>query len=160
MRSPKYQVYVSGTPRPSRARTVTDEEEACIQGDGAGYGPEPEIPRATVGASPRPLVRRFPPVLQFLTQVDPLVEQQMHTIVVQAHRKGMTLNQICEEVYYHARSLGYEATLGIQEVYSAGMPSFPNQTVMSALLLVDLQRIQAPEGYHQGRRARGVARGA
>lgn len=120
-------------------------------GDGATRppgGPQAGIP---IDETPRQLLRRFPPVLQFLTRPDALVEQQMETIALQAHRKGMSLKQICQEVYYYARSVGYEATLGVQEVYSGEMPSFPGQTVMSALLLVDLKRILPQEGYHQGR---------
>lgn len=180
MRSTKYEVYISGTPRPAGDRPHTagaatgaaagsaaagsaaagnaaagrmpGAEPPPIHGDGAGYGQG--VPHASVNPPPRPVVRRFAPVLQFLTSSDPLVEQQLQSLVTQAHRKSLTLQQICEEVYHYTRTLGYEVALGVQEVYSTGMPSFPDQTVKSALILVDLWRIQAPDGYHhRSRRA-------
>jgi hypothetical protein len=87
-------------------------------------------------------LRRFPPVLQFLTTVPPSVEEQLNSVSLQAYRGGNDLEGICNAIYDHALNLGFKATIGVQEVYSSSMPSFPDQMVMSALLLVDLQRVR------------------
>ena len=113
-----YDLFVSGTPR---QRGRVDRE-----------------PIARRAGSPTPVLRRFPPVLQFLTTHSPDVEAQLRAISLEAYRRGKTLEDICSEIYNQAFALGYEATIGVQEVYSSSMPSFPGQTVMSALLLIDL----------------------
>ena len=136
----KYQVFVSGAPK-SRAETEFSDANNHPGGDGAAY--------ANHGGAP--VLRRFPPVIQFLTDVDPLVQHQLQTLCVRAHRQGRNLQDVCQELYVYARSIGYMLTLGVQEVFSNQMPSFPQQTVHSALLMVDVKRIAAPEGYHGGR---------
>jgi len=93
--------------------------------------------------APSAVARRFPPALQVLTRTDPSVEQQLCAISYQAYQAGLTLKQICGEIYRYAQGLGFEAVIGVQEVYSASMPSFPGQTVISALLMVDLRPLSA-----------------
>ncbi|NND72319.1 MAG: hypothetical protein HKN43_12165 [Rhodothermales bacterium] len=92
--------------------------------------------------SPIPVLRRFPPMLQFLTINSTPVDKQLEGIAVQAFRNGSDLEEICSEIYNFAMSLGYKATIGMQEVYCSDMPSFPNQTLMTALLMIDLQPLQ------------------
>jgi hypothetical protein len=115
-----YDLFVSGTPR---QRIRVDREPVA----------------GRVGGSPKPVLRRFPPVLQFLTTHSPDVEAQLRAVSLDAYRRGKSLEEICNEIYNFAFSLGYEATIGVQEVYSKSMPSFPQQTIMSALLLVDMR---------------------
>ncbi len=90
---------------------------------------------------PRAATRRFPPVIQVVTQTAPYVEQQLSANAIEAFHRGLTVQQICAELKVLARSLGYEATIGVQEVYSSEMPSFPDQTIISALLIVDMRLI-------------------
>jgi hypothetical protein len=92
--------------------------------------------------SPIPVLRRFPPMLQFLTINSAAVDKQLEGIAVQAFRNGCDLEEICSEIYNFSMSLGFKATIGMQEVYCSDMPSFPNQTLMTALLMIDLQPLQ------------------
>lgn len=101
-------------------------------GDGAASG--------TVRHShPVPVARRFSPVIQVLTVDDPSAENQLAARANESYREGKVLQDICNDVHKLARSLGYDATIGVQEVYSTSMPSFPGQTVISALLMLDLR---------------------
>ena len=54
-------------------------------------------------------------------------------------RRGLSTEDICGELYGYARTLDYRATIGVQEVVTEDMPSFPGEKVASALLLVDLK---------------------
>ncbi len=114
-----YDLFVSGSPK-KRIRVDRD-------------------PIAGRSAKPKPVLRRFPPVLQFLTTHSADVEAQLRAVSLEAYRRGKSLEDICSEIYNIALAIGYEATIGVQEVYSSSMPSFPGQTVMSALLLIDLR---------------------
>jgi hypothetical protein len=116
-----YDLFVSGKP---------------VAGVQSNYGDSVE--EARIGA-PIPVLRRFPPMLQFLTSNSAAVENQLESIAIQAFRDGNDLEHICNEIYNFAMSLGFKATIGMQEVYCSEMPSFPNQTLMTALLMVDLQ---------------------
>ncbi|MEM1093923.1 MAG: hypothetical protein AAGJ10_04915 [Bacteroidota bacterium] len=89
-------------------------------------------------------MRRFPPLLQFLTRTTPYVEQQLRMLAGQLFDQGRTLDQICGAVHQAAHALGYTATIGVKEVFSSEMPSFPGETIMSALLIMDLRPIPAP----------------
>jgi hypothetical protein len=86
-----------------------------------------------------PVVRRFPPALQFLTRAEPYVESQLQAAALHAFKQGRRVDQICGTIYHTALSLGYHVTIGVQEVYSASMPSFPGETVLTALLLIDIR---------------------
>lgn len=101
-------------------------------GDGATA---PDARRST----PVPVARRFAPVVQVLTPVDPGAEARLLAVARQSFAEGKALKDICADLYRFARASGYEATIGVQEVYSTSMPSFPGQTVISALLMVDLR---------------------
>ncbi|MFT5515251.1 MAG: hypothetical protein ACI80V_001373 [Rhodothermales bacterium] len=101
--------------------------------------PEREGPR------PVPVARRYPPVIQLLTAADPAVENQLAAFAKQSYKQGNTLKEICRDLYHFAHSLGFEATIGVQEVYSASMPSFPGQTVISALLMIDIRPLWMKE---------------
>ncbi len=89
-----------------------------------------------------PVVRRFPPVLQFLTRPESYVEVQLQTAAVHAFKEGRRVDQICGAIYHTALSLGYHVTIGVQEIFSSSMPSFPNETVMSALLMIDCTELR------------------
>ncbi len=84
-----------------------------------------------------PVVRRFPPALQFLTRAESFVEAQLQIAAAHAFKQGRRTDQICGVLYHTARELGYHVTIGVQEVYSSNMPSFPGETIMTALLLID-----------------------
>lgn len=84
-------------------------------------------------------MRRFTPVLQFLTKTNPKLEHQLNAVSDRVFNGGGTLEQVCSEVHQAAQRMGYMATIGVKEVYSSEMPSFPNETVMSALLIIDLR---------------------
>ena len=144
----KYQVFVSGAPR-SQTGSEMPRGEATRDGyrESGGDGSPRDRHRGV------PAIRRFPPVLQFLTEVDPLVAHQLESRSLRLHRQGRQLQEICDDLYLFARSIGYDLVLGVQEVLGPQMPSFPGQTVHSALLMADLRRIAAPGGYHQGRMA-------
>lgn len=90
-------------------------------------------------AHPVPVVRRFAPVIQMLTVEDAGIELQLTECARAAYRDGKALQEICTDVYARAHALGYEATIAVQEIYSTSMPSFPGQTVISALLMLDLR---------------------
>ena len=117
-------------------------------GDGAATG--------TVRHShPVPVARRFPPVIQVLTVDDPSAELQLATCATDSYREGKALRDICTDVHRHARSLGYDATIAVQEVHSTSVPSFPGQTVISALLMLDLRPL-----WSSGNGARDTMRSA
>ncbi len=118
----KYDVYISGKPQ---GRTATTD---------SGWSEEKKE-----GPRPVPVARRYPPMVQVLTSSDPTIENQLSAFARQSYKQGNPLKEICRDLYHFAHSLGYEATIGVQEVYSASMPSFPGQTVISALLMVDIR---------------------
>lgn len=62
----------------------------------------------------------------------------------EAFAEGHTLDQICSIIYFRAQAFGFEATIGVQEVFSTSMPSFRDQTVTSALLMIDLRPLSTP----------------
>ncbi len=99
-------------------------------------------------SSPIPVLRRFPPMLQFLTANPPSTDGQLETIALQAFRDGSDLEDICTAIYNFAMTLGFRATIGMQEVYCSEMPSFPNQTLMTALLMIDLQPLSESNSYY------------
>ncbi|HEX7072104.1 MAG TPA: hypothetical protein VF190_14925 [Rhodothermales bacterium] len=84
-------------------------------------------------------VRRFPPVLQFLTRSSPHVEREIRARTLEAFRRGKSIEQICSDIYRTALECSFYATIGVQEVSSRSMPSFPEETVVSALLMIDLR---------------------
>ena len=84
-------------------------------------------------------IRRFPPVLQFLTEPGETVERDLRAVCLRAFRGRKSIEQICAAVYHRALTLGFTATIGLQEVYSTSMPSFSGETVWSVLLLIDMQ---------------------
>ena len=116
----KYPYSVSGNHQRRRAG----------QGDSSSY-------RQEYGSSQLPVVKRFPPTLQFLTRAEQAVEAQLQAVALRTFTDGKSLDQICGALYQAGLSLGYKLTIGLQEVYSSKMPSFPGQTVMTCLIMVD-----------------------
>jgi hypothetical protein len=175
----KYQLFVSGaaTSRskcardvggdipPAERRTTSgsrksadDPIPASVGGDGAAYSPDGRTPSLGISShSPEPDrigtpgIRCFPPVIQFLTDLDPDVRRRLQTICteMQFHEKG--LQDVCRELYLCARTEGYELSLAVQQVFSTQMPSFPNQTVQTALLLADATPIASAKTYRYSR---------
>ena len=84
-----------------------------------------------------PVVRRFPPAIQFLTRCEQFIEDQLQAAALRTFKAGKNVDQICAAMYKLALSLGYIITIGVQEVYSSNMPSFGSETVMSCLIMVD-----------------------
>jgi hypothetical protein len=68
----------------------------------------------------------------------PHLQQRLQDIAMVGFREGIETESICDELHGYANSLGYDVTIGIQEVTTSEMPSFPGITVKSTLLLVDL----------------------
>ena len=89
-----------------------------------------------------PVVRRFPPVLLFITRTEQHIEQTLRTICLRAFRAERSIDQICGAIYQAALSMGFLVTIGVQEIFSNNMPSFPHETVMSALLMIDFTPMQ------------------
>jgi hypothetical protein len=86
-----------------------------------------------------PSERRFPPVVQVLTLTAPHIQERLQDIAMIGYRSGLDSEEICEELHTYARALGYDVTIGVQEVRTDEMPSFRGETVLSTLMLVDLQ---------------------
>ena len=84
-------------------------------------------------------IRRFPPMVQFLTRSSPHVEREIRANALEIFRRGGRLEQVCAAVYRTAKENRFNATIGVQEISSASMPSFAGETVLAALLIVDLQ---------------------
>lgn len=82
--------------------------------------------------------QRFPPVVQVLNMTVPHIQERLQDIATMGFRRGLDCESICSELYGYARTLDYEATIGVQEVRTDQMPSFAGRMVASALMLVDL----------------------
>ncbi len=91
--------------------------------------------------SPRPAVRRFPPVLQFLTFQRSDVNATLRRVSAAAFEYGMSLEEIRDELMTSALELGYAAAVRMQEIRTEDLPSYPEQTIYTGLMLVDLQSI-------------------
>ena len=91
--------------------------------------------------SPRPAVRRFPPVLQFLTFQRTDVNSTLRRVSAAAFEYGMSLDEIRDEIVTSALELGYSAAIRMQEIRTEDLPSYPEQTIYTGLMLVDLQAI-------------------
>lgn len=87
----------------------------------------------------KPLVRRFPPIVQVLNLTVPHIQDRLQDIAMMGFRRGLSSSLICDELHRYARSLDYIATIGVQEVKTADMPSFGGQVIASTLMLIDLQ---------------------
>jgi len=83
--------------------------------------------------------KRFPPALQFLTDIDPVVVNKMQALAWKGHKAGRSLQEICTALHAFARQIGYDPAIGVQEVRTANMPSYPGQTVATALIMLDLR---------------------
>lgn len=84
-----------------------------------------------------PVVRRFPPVVQYLSRSEQYIEDQLQAIALRTFKDGRSIDEICSAMYQAALSMGYVITIGVQEVYTGNMPSFPRETVMSCLVMID-----------------------
>lgn len=91
--------------------------------------------------SPRPALRRFPPVLQFLTTQRSDVNATLRRVSVAAFEYGMSLDDIRDEIVTCAVELGYRAAVQMQEIRTENLPSYPEETIYTGLMLVDLQPI-------------------
>lgn len=87
--------------------------------------------------SARP-THRFAPVVQVLNPVLPHIEVRIQQIATMGFRRGLDNEAICEELSRYARTFDDEATVGFQQVTSDEMPSFRGGTVVSGLIIVDL----------------------
>lgn len=94
-------------------------------------------PRSAPCSAPR--THRFAPILQFVTPVDPYVERELRALGYASHEQRRSTDEVCYALHLRASSLGYDATIAVQEVTSRAMPSFAGQTVITPLLLLDLQ---------------------
>ncbi len=94
---------------------------------------------ADTATSAQPQLRRFAPAVQVLTPTAPHIQERLQDIAMMGFRKGLSTEDICGELYGYARTLDYTATIGVQEVVTEEMPSFPGQKVSAALMLVDLK---------------------
>jgi hypothetical protein len=113
-----------------------------VSGDTADRNSQRHSFRSEYSSDQTPVVRRFPPALQFLTRSETFVETELQATSLRTIHEGKTIDQICEAIFRSALSLGYTVTIGLQEVYSSNMPSFPNETIMSCLIMVDFTPLQ------------------
>lgn len=113
----------------------------------------PQDPRAKAGSNR--YLRRLPPVLQIARAIDPVIENKFQELVWRAHRSGQDLRTTCKALKAAATALGYHVKVGVQEVYVDNMPSYPGETVMSALILMDVL-ISEPQA--QGEHGTGAHR--
>lgn len=89
--------------------------------------------------APKGVLRRFPPVLQFMTRQRPDIAAELNRLVNQGYERGLNLNEIRGELVAYAASQGYSAFIRVHEVRTEDMPSFPGQTILTGMLLVDLR---------------------
>ncbi|MFK7848534.1 MAG: hypothetical protein AB8G77_24825 [Rhodothermales bacterium] len=115
----KYPLYISGA------------------GPNAGADQQENTHRSEYHTKSGPLVRRFPPAVQFLSRCEQFIEDQVQAIALRTFKAGKSVDEVCAAMYKTALSLGYIITIGVQEVYSSNMPSFPKETVMSCLIMID-----------------------
>jgi hypothetical protein len=96
--------------------------------------------------SPKPLLRRFPPVLQFVTKQRSDVAADLNRLATQGYDRGLSLDDIRSELIAYLSSRGFGAFIRVHEVRSEDMPSYPGQTILTGMLIVDLkQAAPAPE---------------
>ena len=94
--------------------------------------------------------------MQFLTNVDPAVQNHLTSLAWQGHRQNRGLNEICAGLSALSKAMGYEAAIGVQEVTTENMPSYPGQKVMTALIMIDIR--PAPSRAEPQKRAPGTER--
>lgn len=133
----KYRTFVSAS-QPSAPFQPPHQQPYSGDGQGGhapsfvpnmnGHRPDGQLP-----------VHRMPPVVQFLAAVDPSLSRYLTNVALQAYLRGADAHAICDEVYGMALRLGYMAVINTQDVYAAGMPSFPGQRILTTLVMVDLQ---------------------
>jgi len=132
----KYRTFVSA----SQPSAPFQPPHLPQSGDGQGGHAPSFVPhfngQRPDGALP---VHRMPPVVQFLAAVDPSLSRYLTNIALQGYLRGSDAHAICDEVYGMALRLGYTAVINTQDVYAAGMPSFPGQRILTTLVMVDLQ---------------------
>ena len=106
-------------------------------GQQAGNNHQDNSQRREYHTNNAPVVRRFPPAVQFLSRCEQFIESQIQSVALTTFKSGKSIDQVCAAMYNTAHTLGYIITIGVQEVYSSNMPSFPNETVMSCLIMID-----------------------
>jgi hypothetical protein len=89
--------------------------------------------------APKGVLRRFPPVLQFLTRQRADVAAELNRLVSQGYERGLNLSEIRGELVAYAASQGFSAFIRVHEVRTEDMPSFPGQTILTGMFLVDLR---------------------
>jgi len=97
------------------------------------------VPRPEYGMPRTSAMHRMPPVLQFVVPVDANLSGYLINAALQRHLAGADSRAVCDEVYMIALRQGFHATINVQEVVAAGMPSFPGQRILTTLVMVDLQ---------------------
>ena len=99
--------------------------------------------------SPKPVLRRFPPVLQFVTKQRSDVTADLNRLVTQGYERGLSLDDIRIELIAYLSVRGFQAFIRVHEVRSEDMPSFPGQTILTGMLIVDLkQGAPVPQAKH------------
>ena len=95
---------------------------------------------------PKGPYRCFAPAVQVLTAIDPAIENKINELSWRGHRAGRTLEDICAAIMAMLRKIGFNPAISVQEVYTSNMPSFEGETVMTALILIDLRTGSATSG--------------
>lgn len=130
-------------------RTFVSVPTAPTVGDGAALrnpvaqaappeGAPVNVPRPEYGMPRTASMHRMPPVLQFVVPVDPNLSRYLMNAALQRHLAGGDSRAVCDEIYMTALRQGFHATINVQEVVAAGMPSFPGQRILTTLVMVDL----------------------
>ncbi|PIQ61267.1 MAG: hypothetical protein COV99_09860 [Bacteroidetes bacterium CG12_big_fil_rev_8_21_14_0_65_60_17] len=104
----------------------------------------------TINTSPNPhtehvsrrFIRRLPPVLQLITPIDPAIEHQLDALIRAAWRADKDVKTICRALEAVMQRLGYRVRIGMKEIHVDQVPSFPGETVASALILMNAEHRQ------------------
>jgi hypothetical protein len=81
---------------------------------------------------------RLQPVIQYVSNVDLSVQYRLSNAAQIAHAEGRNVYEICSSIKSVALSLGFNPIIRVQGVESEDMPSFPGRTIITALILIDL----------------------
>ncbi len=74
-----------------------------------------------------------------MTRQRPDIAAELNRLVNQGYERGLNLNEIRGELVAYAASQGYSAFIRVHEVRTEDMPSFPGQTILTGMLLIDLR---------------------
>lgn len=84
----------------------------------------------------------LPPIIHFLQHQDVHLEQRLLSLCTRVCFEGADLHTLCRRINVEALMHGYQAVIRIQLVTSQGLPSFPEHTVATGVVMIDLVSIR------------------